>query len=195
MHSDEELMHAVLERDRKAFQALVTRWKQPLMAYFYRHLQQREICEDLVQEVLFKVWKTSRYQNQGQFKAWLFRLAHNTRVDWLRRNRRVLQHEVTGLDNTPEQRHPAPEPEEQVLSLEQQDDLAQALVALPDKQRELLILSRFHELNHSEIAEITQRSRNTVKVQVFRALKQLAKKFKEVHHAGVYLMLTGLAMV
>lgn len=188
--SDDSLMQRVLQRDRQAFDVLVSRWKQPLMGYFYRQFARPELCEDLVQEVLCKVWFARHYQAQGQFKAWLFRLAHHIRIDWLRRHRSELGQPALALDALAEWPDATQVgPEESLLQQEQQQAIQTALGTLSAAQRELLVLSRYQELSHAEIARITGASANTVKVQVFRALKQLAKKFQEVTHVGITLLL------
>lgn len=179
--TDEQLMQNLLQtRNRQAYLELVQRWKQPLMAYFYRHLAQRENAEELVQEVFLKVWTCRHYQSRGQFRAWIYRLAHNVRIDFLRQQKITTttletQHLETFLGT-------AQGPEEVLLAREEKASLQHALKELPEPQRDLIILSRFQDLSHGEIAAITGRSRNTVKVQIFRALKQLGKKFREVTH-------------
>lgn len=177
--NDDQLMQAVLlQRDHQAFMELVKRWKQLLMAYFYCQLRQRETAEELVQEVFVKVWSSRNYQDQGQFKAWLYRVAHNILVDYLRKQKILVQElgaDHVGISHSPES---------ELLASEEAKQVREALMQLPQKQRELLILSRFQGLKHSEIAEITGGSRNTVKVQIFRALKNLTKKFKEVNHVS-----------
>lgn len=186
--SDDALMQRVLQRDRQAFDVLVSRWKQPLMGYFYRQFARPELCEDLVQEVLCKVWFARHYQAQGQFKAWLFRLAHHIRIDWLRRHRSELDQPALALETLAEWPDATQVgPEESLLQQEQQA-IQTALAALNDSQRELLVLSRYQALSHAEIAQVTGTSANTVKVQVFRAIKQLAKKFQEVTHVGITLL-------
>lgn len=192
--SDDDLMSAVLAGDRQAFQQLVQRWKQPLMGYFYRQLGQRELCEELVQDLFIKLWNTRRFQAQGQFRSWLFRMAHNLRVDYLRKHRRELaQRSDAEFQHLAMPEHA--QPEARLLSQEQQAELQSALLALPEQQRELLVLSRFHGFKNAQIAELTGASPNTVKVQVFRALKKLAQHFQEVKHAGFYLLFAGLGLL
>jgi len=177
--NDEQLMQAVLQqRDQQAFMELVKRWKQPLMAYFYRQLRQREISEELLQEVFVKVWSNRNYQSKGQFKAWIYRLAHNIWVDYLRKQKISVQ------ELSEHHMGETQSPEEDLLANERIEQVHTALLQLPSSQRELLVMSRFHDLKHSEIADITGSSRNTVKVQIFRAIKNLAKKLKEVDHVS-----------
>lgn len=178
--SDETLMLRVLGRDQTAFRLLVARWKHALVNYFYRQLGKRETAEELAQEVFVKIWSTSRYTPNSAFAAWIWRLARNQLIDYLRASgRRPLPaDDDSALNVMPAQGH---SPEEALLAAEEQRQLQTALEALPGRQRHVLVLSKFQGLKHAQIAESLGCSVNHVKVQVFRAVQNLAKTFRELH--------------
>lgn len=173
-------MLRVLSRDQTSFRLLVQRWQTPLVNYFYRHLSVQDVAEELAQEVFVKVWKTRHYAPSAPFGAWIRRLARNQLIDWLRaRGRRPLpEADETELERLPAQGTP----EEALLAAEERIQLQKALQSLPLRQREILILSKFQDLKYQQIAETLDCSIGQVKVQVFRAVKNLAKTFRELHH-------------
>ena len=76
---------------------------------------------------------------------------------------------------------------EQVLAHKQDVELlAEALGQLPDAKREVLVLSRFHNMRYEEIARLMHCEVNTVKVRVYRALKELRERFSELRGEQVY---------
>ena len=170
--TSEDLMLAVSQqKDRAAFAELMKRWKQPLLNYYYRQGQDIEVCEELLQELFVKIWKTRRYRVQAKFSTWVYRVAHHLLVDhWRKQGRRPrcapeeLSSEVQANDSSIE---------EQTLQNERQQQLYEALNKLSDHHRQVIILSKFQQLKYSEIGEIMGWRENNVKVQVFRALKQL----------------------
>lgn len=178
---DEELMLRVLQRDRQAFNLLVGRWKTPLVNYFYRVLGTQETAEELAQEVFVKIWLTKHYAPSAPFAAWFWRLARNQQLDHWRATGRRPQ---TGADETALAALPTGghTPEEALLAAEAQRKLQSALQELPARQREVLILSKFQGLKYQQIAESLGMSVANVKIQVFRAIKQLSKRFQEPNH-------------
>jgi RNA polymerase sigma factor (sigma-70 family) len=177
--SDETLMLNVLQGNQAAFNQLVRNWKQPLVNYFFRHLGQAETAEELTQEVFVRLWKVKKYQVKARFSTWIYRLAHNILIDHWRKQGRSPQKwdayeallELSTTEAGPEQ-----------LALEQETCLKiqTALRSLPNKQQEILVLSKFQDLKYSQIAEILNCPAEQVKVQVFRAVQNLGKKLKEV---------------
>lgn len=178
---DEELMLRVLGRDRSAFRQLVDRWQQPLVNYFYRHLAAAEPAEELAQEVFVKIWTARSYVPRTPFGAWFWRLARNQLIDYLRAQGRRPQASADdeALSRLPEA---GSGPEEALLAAEERRALQAALQALPLRQRNVLILSKFQGLKYQQIAETLGCSVANVKVQVFRAVQALGKHFEGARH-------------
>jgi RNA polymerase sigma-70 factor, ECF subfamily len=175
--ADEALMLQVLKKDKVAFQQLVKRWKNPLVNYFYRQLRDQEVSEDLTQEVFIRVWKADKYEAKAKFSTWLYRLAYHLLVDHYRKQKRQPPQEPEVLLET--EPATAISPESQTLLKDQQAQIEGALRKLPAAQQNILILSKFQDLKYSQIAEILNCPANRVKVNVFRALKNLTHILKE----------------
>lgn len=148
-----------------------------LFRYLCRLTGNRAASEDLTQEVFLRVLKYAHsFVPALGFRAWIFSIARNASHD----ARHKVRGEVVGDEMMKDFRSAGPAPGEQ---LEQQQDvqlLQQALNRLPSDKREVLELSRFQDMRYEEIAAILQCEVGTVKVRVYRALKELREKFFEL---------------
>jgi RNA polymerase sigma-70 factor (ECF subfamily) len=164
--------------DNQAYYQLVQRWQGRLVNFFYRQVQQHQTAEDLAQDVLVSLWKVKHYETRAQFSTWIYRIARNRLIDYLRRPATPQQIEDHELERVIGASHETPE--NQLILREEQQRLWAALAQLPEKQRTLVILGKYQELDHAHIAEVVQCSKNSVKVLLFRAMSNLAKIFKEM---------------
>ncbi len=147
-----------------------------LFRYLYQLTGNRALSEDLTQEVFLRILKYAGTYNPGRgFRAWLYGMARNASYD----ARRKVRGEVADVEMG-EIRSSEPIADQQMAKQQHNQLLQAALSRLSDDKRELLELSRFQELRYDEIASILQCEVGTVKVRVFRALKDLREKFFEV---------------
>jgi RNA polymerase sigma-70 factor (ECF subfamily) len=113
------------------------------------------------------------YDPKQSFTAWMYQIARNASVDQAQKRRG----EVVGIDEfddrRPEPASEAPGPEEVVARGQDVALLKRALDRLPSDKREILVLSRFNEMKHEEIAGVLGCEVGTVKVRVFRAMRAL----------------------
>jgi len=152
----------------------------------YRYLLQltrnRALSEDLVQEVFFRVLKYAQsYDPSLSFPAWIYGVARNAYFDAVYKGRA----ERSGSEME-EMRSPEPMAEEVIGHKQDVQHLKEALQKLPEAQREVLVLSRFHNLRYEEIGRILRCETGTVKVRVYRALKELRERFCEVRGEKLY---------
>jgi RNA polymerase sigma-70 factor (ECF subfamily) len=174
--TDSELMSLVQAGDAAQLAHLFERHHVALFRYLYQLTRNRALSEDLTQEVFLRVLKYSATFNPGHgFRAWLYGMARNASHD----ARRKVRGEVADIQMG-EFRSSDPIAEERVAQQQNHEMLRTALNRLSDDKRELLELSRFQGMRYDEIAAILQCEVGTVKVRVFRALKDLREKFFEV---------------
>jgi RNA polymerase sigma-70 factor (ECF subfamily) len=150
----------------------------------------REQAEDLFQETFKRVHEKAHTYKGGQFKSWLFRIATRVAVDVLRRRRRLkmvsLNQKLDCTDTNSEELESVAvaddsyNPSQELLRAEQAEQVRQAIQSLPAKQRATLILAYYQQLSYPEVAEVMGCSVGTVKTQMFRALKTLAKILPDV---------------
>jgi len=180
--SDSALMKLVQGGDPSQLATLFERYHVALFRYLLHLTRNRALSEDLVQEVFFRVLKYAQsYDPTLSFPGWLYGMARNACFDALHKGRA----ERTGAE-TGDIRSPEPMPEETMSRRQDAIHLHEALQKLPDAQREVLVLSRFHNLRYEEIARILHCEIGTVKVRVYRALKELREKFCEVRGEKLY---------
>lgn len=167
---DEELMSQVRNGVADGLGVLFDRYQMPLFNFFYKMTGNRTTSEDLVQEVFFRILKYRQSYREGTpFKAWMYQIARNARVDLFRRQRPEVSWE-------PEM-EPVVVPADSTQQQQETQMLYQALLQMPEEKKEVLILSRFQGLKYEEIAQLLDCEVNTVKTKVHRALQELRERF------------------
>ena len=168
--SDEKIMLLVKEGHLSELTALFDRYQVSLYNFFLRLTGDRASSEDLTQNLFYRVmrYRQSFQPAQGTFRSWIYRMARNVHVDFCKQ-------EFRGPSRLTD-----PEEVEERLAdqgsgytQDQFQRLDEAMERLDADQREVLVLSRYQGLKYEEIARIRESSVAAVKVQVFRALKQL----------------------
>jgi RNA polymerase sigma-70 factor (ECF subfamily) len=182
--SDEELAAAASHGSEAAFRELVVRFERPVFGLVVRIVRQTELAEDVAQEAFVKAWKAlGRFDPSRKFSSWLFKIAHNSALDALRRRRE----EPLSLDAPREAGESAPElpadpsaenPLEKTTFRAAGRALEAALGELRPRYREILVLRFSEGLAYDEIAEVMDVPLGTVKVHIFRARKELARKMR-----------------
>lgn len=171
--SDEEIAKAVQEGDGELFGELIFRYEEKLKRYARRFLVREEDVEDLVQDVFIKAYTNIQSFNLGlRFSPWIYRIAHNTFVNELKRKERYGS---TIFDaDTIFAFLPAKERAD-TNSLREDDKMivSDSLSTLSPKLREVLVLHYFENLSYKEIAEVLQIPTTTVGVRVKRAKEKL----------------------
>lgn len=165
--------------DLDKFGLLYERYKKKLFAYFYRLTCVAASSEDLVQNVFQRMLiYRKQFRNEGKFTSWMYSIAHNVLLDYLRKQSRIEYSDDLEKWDVQEEN----DLEEKILQNEEHKILENAINQLSHEQRETLILSRFHELKYKEIAEIFNVSEGTIKVRIFRAMKNLKKIYAKMEN-------------
>ncbi len=187
IHIDDDvlLMLRVKKGDLDAFNALITRYRNPVINTLCRITGVYDDAEDLAQEVFLRVYRSRKtYKAKARFTTWLFRIVRNIASNAVRdRNRRgKIQVLSGGLDKITTIRISAstqPGPEEIVSGRDLQERLKKALTRLSFSQRTAIVLSRLEGMSYAEVADIMENSEGAVKMLVSRAKKILAKELKD----------------
>lgn len=169
----------------EAFEQLVLKYQTAVYNLCLRMTGDPEDAADMTQESFLKAWRNlESFQGNSAFSTWLYRLASNTCLDHLRSVKRRPQLSLVVEDEDGEAQaldvpDSAPTPEEQVIALDEQSRLNEALQALDEDQRQILILRAVNGLSYTEIAEALQLKEGTVKSRLARARDQLRKKLQQ----------------
>ncbi|MBK7701422.1 MAG: sigma-70 family RNA polymerase sigma factor [bacterium] len=181
--NDDQLMTRIAAGEEAAFRLLVERWERQVHAFHWRMTASREEAEDLTQDTFLKVHAhAGGYRPEGRFKSWLFRIAGNLSRSWARRRKIVgwVRFDLDVHDRAG--REPAPDA---VVAGEQlRQRLQRALAGLPPRQREALVLRRYHDLSQRDIAAAMGTSEGAVESLLVRALETLRRELVPEPGAG-----------
>ncbi len=172
---DEQIMQEVRGGNVGKLEVLFDRHSRALFRYFVRLTSDRAWSEDLVQEVFFRILKYRHtYQPETSFRAWMYQVGRNAWLDQAgKRKAEVALPEGAGeIGGSPEAAA-----DRQVEKKQETALLRRALAAMPPEKREVLVMSRYQELKYDEIASVLKCEVGTVKVRVYRALRELGDRF------------------
>ncbi|MCP3957224.1 MAG: sigma-70 family RNA polymerase sigma factor [bacterium] len=178
--SDAELVEQVLAGSSEAFRQLVERFQRPVLSVIARMVGDPALAEDLAQEAFIKAYRAlGSFDPRRKLASWLFKIAHNTTIDHLRRGRpETVPLEPAGPDDEESWEVLAASEDEGPQRRAEQAQLVRGLDAalgrLAPRYREILLLRFQQGLAYHEIAEVTGLAMGTVKVHLHRARKLLA---------------------
>ncbi|HYC84400.1 MAG TPA: RNA polymerase sigma factor [Chryseosolibacter sp.] len=176
--TDNALMLKVKDGDIDKLGLLFERYKKPLFGFFYGMTRDPELCEDLVQNVFFRILKYRYlFRGEGDFKTWMFHIARNVNHDHFRKNKWKNKE---SLDSWEERLGTDENRATQFHHDEELDMLTLAMERLPEDKREILLLSKFQDKKYKEIGEILGCTEGAVKVKVFRALQELKEVYQQL---------------
>jgi len=186
--SDQQLIQDHLVGDTQAFEVMVRRYGPALLGYLRKVCASREDAEDCFQEVFQRVHAKVHTVKGDRFRAWLFRVATNLAMDGFRQNKRrktVSLFQTYTDDQGRETEYigvltdTSMNPAEQAQLSEQTQQVRYAIQSLPDKQRATLVLAYYQQMTYTQVAQVLGCSVGTVKQQMYRALKLLARKLPD----------------
>jgi len=168
--TDEELMESVAQGDPSALRELCGRWERPLYRFLHRAADGRD-TDDLYQETWLRVVRASRrFDPARRFSTWLFQIALNLARD-LRRRSSAEPTDPALLDQAPFASMATPAAADGIAAA---IDARRLLAALPEAQREVVVLRILEDLGEEETATILDCPRGTVKSRLHHALARLA---------------------
>jgi len=176
---DRDLINLYLTGNEKAFTELLGRHKDRIYTQIYLFVKDRDLAEDIFQDVFIKIIKTLRkgkYNHEGKFLQWALRISYNLCVDHFRREKRrtkVSSNETFDIFDVLETNE---DNMEQTLIKSQKHKLIRDLVdQLPPEQREVVILRHYADMSFKEISKLTRVSINTALGRMRYALINMRK--------------------
>jgi RNA polymerase sigma-70 factor (ECF subfamily) len=192
---DAALMLRVKQGDLEAFEALVSKYQQPVMNLVYRTLPDAAEAEDIAQHVFLQVFKSaSRYEATAKFSTWIFTIARNLCLNEIRRRARHPADSLNeplagGEDDQPARQFEDKReclPPEALLQGELAGKIEEALGRLPEKQRTAVLLCRQDELSYEEIGGILGCTLSATKSLIHRARETLKQELKPYLRTGAW---------
>ena len=181
--SDQALIELYINGDEKAFQTLLERHQQKIYTSIYLFVKDRDMAEDLFQEVFIKIIDTLRkgnYNHEGKFSQWATRIAYNMCVDQFRRGKKRTKVSTTeDFDIFDVLELPDDNREDQLIKSETHTKIRELVDSLPQEQREVVVLRHYADMSFKEIASLTQVSINTALGRMRNALINIRKMMEE----------------
>lgn len=187
--TDVELIAKAIGGREDGFEELVRRYQRPITNYVFRMLNDYDASLDVTQEVFIKVYNSlNRYSSEYKFSTWLYRIAHNAAIDYIRRrspNEQSIETENKDGAYQLQIESPNPTPEQDRERSEWRTEIEAVVKCLPSVYRELILLRHAQDLSYDEIAEITNLPLGTVKNRLFRAREMMREIFIERGFTGL----------
>ncbi|MEW6685345.1 MAG: sigma-70 family RNA polymerase sigma factor [Candidatus Edwardsbacteria bacterium] len=172
---EQTLIERCLKQDQQAYTKLIEKYKRPVFSFIFRLVRHQQDAEDMAQETFIKIFRSlDSYNPELKFSNWLFKIAYNTTIDFLRRQKP----ETISLDD---EEHPLEipsltgDPMEALKRSSLRKTIEQAVNLLPVEYRTVVLLRHREEKSYQEIAEILNLPLGTVKAKVHRARNALRK--------------------
>jgi RNA polymerase sigma-70 factor, ECF subfamily len=188
--TDQQVVELARDGRETAFRELIGRYQRPVFSLIYRLVRDREKAEDLAQETFIKVLNAlNRYDPSFKFSSWIFKIAHNTSLDHLRKK----EPETLSIDGSPHARTAAETeastltpvsgtqtPEEYTANRELGSEIEAAIGLLRPEYRTAIVLCHVEGRPYEEIAEIMEVPLGTVKTYIHRARNELKKQLEHL---------------
>ena len=186
---DELLLRRAQNGDPEAFGRLMEPLEQLVWRVCWHYTGNRVAAEDCGQEAMIRIWRNlANYRGECALESWVYRIAANCCMDWLRKKKRDRSVSVEPLrEQGFDPADTSPGTAEQVVAKDERQRLREAISLLPDEQREALILTQLEKVPYEEAARALGVSEGTVKSRVNRAktrLKELLSEERELSPPG-----------
>ena len=175
---EKELIASLKQGDQKSFELVFKTFYPRLCTYAFDYTRQLETAEDLVKDFFLNFWiNRESLEISSSLSGYLFRSVHNSCINYLKRvkskNKLLPVDDLSLIELKCRQPLTADYPAGHLLACELEGIIYQEIEKLPEQCREIFKLSRFEGLPHKKIASQLNISENTVKVQIYNALKKI----------------------
>lgn len=184
---DYRLVKLALEQgDQKAYAELLQRYRESVFFMMMKMCNNKDDAEDLTIEAFGRAFKKlDQYSPDYAFSTWLFKIASNNAIDFLRRKKQKFaisldnkSDEYEGQDHSQNIKANTPDPEETFIRKQKNNNLRLLVNNLKPKYREMIELFYFQEMSHEEISQRLDLPIGTIKAQLFRARELLYNALK-----------------
>ena len=183
------LRKALDQNDQKAYAELMSLYRDSIYIMLMKIVKNSDDAEDLTLETFGKAFRyLDKYTPQYAFSTWLFRIAVNNSIDYIRHKNtspQCVEEDISSttmlIDRSPSTSTPTPEQE--VMDKQRVQMLQLAVEQLPEKYRKVVELRYYQELSYDEIAQELGLSLSNVKIQLMRAKNMLSEIMVNVRNA------------
>lgn len=179
--TDQQLVTLSIDGDSEAFETLFNRYRDSIYKLYVQRTGNSDDAKDLLQETFVKVFlNLARYNTTYTFGQWIYTIARNTFIDFIRRRREDISYDISPVSgSTIAAVATEATPEQNIINLQQKMQLDSYLQRMTPRYRTLIELRFFKEYSYEEIASELKLPLGTVKTQIHRAREQLCRFITE----------------
>ena len=190
--SEENLLDLIKNDQNEAFRFLFQKYYSRLLGYAIRFVQEREIAEDIIQEVFISFW-----EKRHLLKSILFCMVRNASINYLKQKVLVEKYPIEFIENIDGEEKLytldfALSADEETLYEELKKRIQEALSILPERSREIFLLSRFNGLKNKEIASKLDISTTAVEKHISKSLKKISLYLKDNVDYNDYIIIISI---
>jgi RNA polymerase sigma-70 factor (ECF subfamily) len=186
---DSRNIKKALKGDQTAYRAILKKYHDQVYNLLYRMVHDKDEVEDLTQEAFIKAFNSlANFNEEFAFSTWLYKIATNNCIDYIRKKKLAtfsIDKPIESKDGEysfeiPDSTY---EPDKTLIAGQRTKILEEAVNALPEKYRQVILMRHTEDKDYQEIADTLKLPLGTVKAHIFRAREILYKKLKKkIHH-------------
>lgn len=182
--NDKEILKNLNRKEGKSISILYEKYSEELFVSAYNMLKNKEVCEDIVQEIFINIWNKRRtLKINTTLKSYLYASVMYGVYGYLRKNSDKINVELTiGLKNHVQYSNP----ETELIQKEIISQINETIESLPEKCRIVFKMSRNQKLSHKEISEKLNISTKTVETHITKAIKVIRSSFGNIYSVGTF---------
>ncbi len=185
--TDADLMLKVKAGDDSAFEYLAEKYRRPMLGFMYRVTRNTHLAEELAQEVFLRVYRArATYNAEAKFSTWLYRIASNLSVNYIRDTKHERPEMAVSLDEPDEETGTTIDladkslnAEQVLLRRERMSAIKRQVQSLPERQRTAVLMHKYQGMDYRQIADVLNISESATKSLLFRAYETLRDRLKE----------------
>lgn len=191
---DAQLLNEIKKGDNQAFEYLFKAYYPRLRGYAIRFVEDEETARDIIQECFMRFWEKREMLSAVSVTSLLFAMVRNGCLNYLKHLSIVEKHQIEYLatiDGEERLYHTdlSLDAEHKLLYTELQEQINIVIGQLPERSREVFLMSRFNGLKNREIADKLQISTTAVEKHISKALKSFSQHFKDRYPVDIYILI------
>ena len=195
--NDEELFNMMKKNEGNAFKFIFNKYYNRLLGYAMRFVQDRETAEDIIQEVFMSFWEKRQLLKSISLSSLLFCMVRNASLNYLKQKVLVDKFPIEYIENIDGEERLysldfALSADEETLYEELRRQIQEALSVLPERSREVFLLSRFNGLKNKEIASKLGISTTAVEKHISKSLKRISSYLKDNVNYNDYIIIISI---
>lgn len=184
---DAAIMLQLRAGNMAGFDFLLRKYRRPIISFMYRMVHNQAVAEELAQEVFLRVYRSREtYRAEARFSTWLYRIATNLGVNYVRDHKSERTASTVYLDEpdtesgtTPDLPDSTPGAESAMLRRERLNSIREHVMALPERQRMAVLMHKYEEMDYRQIGDVLKLSESATKSLLFRAYQTLRERLKD----------------